>query len=485
VNGDGKRRPSRESAARSPRIAAAAGVLAPLLALVAVPLLSCAKSPAASAGDPPPARAAASSPASDPEPGSATPAPALDGSPASTEEGPDAPLYTEKPELRSYVQSVGRKVASRADRRKPDYRFDIVDSADLNAFTLPGGRIYVTRGLLARMSSEDEMAAALGREIASMDGARDGAGGSDIEKRGMKYATEAGYKARGGADLMRTLAAVRTAEPARLELWLAGHPGGSARLANLDAEAPQIKGTDGDAAARSLKRDPYLRKIDGLPVGWCGPLGYLKGSRYQDIRQDFSIHVPDGWTVQPKDDVLVMLRPADGYRAEVKAQRNLRPGVSGDAAVDYARRAPGEGYEVTKPVGHASLPIGEAGIVTMHRKSESGVVTSVRKMFQTRFDKLYVLTYMVSAEREDETMEGFMKLTGSMKWLTPAETSPPPMPRITLETVKAGETWKSIAAERLGGDWRASALAAWNGRDTTEAPAAGMLIKIPPVAAFE
>jgi hypothetical protein len=172
-------------------------------------------------------------------------------------------------------------------------------------------------------------------------------------------------------------------------------------------------------------------------------------------------------------------------RADVTAQANLRPGVSGDSALEYARKAPREGYDVTKPVGHATIPIGESAIVTMHRKDESGAATSVRKLFQVRFDKLYVLTYTVPAAREDETMDAFMKLTGSIKWLTPEETVPPPTPRIALATAKEGETWKSIAQERLGGDWRAARLAAWNGRDAAEAPTAGMLIKIPPVAAFE
>src|SRR5262249_47283200 len=220
----------------------------------------------------------------------------------------------------------------------------------------------------------------------------------EVESLGLKYAKEAGYKPRGAVDLLKTLAAVRSAEPARLELWLAHHPGSAARIANLDAELEKIVRSNGETPARSVKRDAYLQKIDGIPIGWFSRDGYLKGSRYLDIRQDFSIQVPDGWTVRPRDETLELLHPADGAHAEVTAQTNLRTGVSGDAALDYARKAPQQGYEVTKPVGHATLPIGDAGIVTMQRKDESGAMTSTRKMFQVRFAKVYLLTHLLPPE---------------------------------------------------------------------------------------
>ena len=455
--------------------------MAPLLALLAFSCVSCVKSPSAAAGDGDPAQAAPSAPPAS----SASSAPSATATPKAPEPaGAGAGLYTEKPELSAYVQSVGTKVVPRAKRAGRDYRFDILDSGDVNVFSEESGHVYVTRALLARMSSEDEMAAALGREIAYSGGSKESAG-SESEAVGLKYARDAGYSPRGAADLLRTLATVRTAEPARLERWLAGHSGSAARLANLDAELARMKEAAGKAIDRPLKRDPYLRRIDGIAVGWVGPSGSLKGARYTDIRRDFSILVPEGWTIEPQEAALVLLRPSDDLRAEVAAPANLRPGVSGDAALDFARRAPEQGYEVTKPVGHAALPIGDAAIVTLHRKDESGAVTSVRKMFQVRFDRLYVVTLVVPVEREEETLDLFMKLTGSIKWLTPQEAVPPSVPRMSLETVKTGESWKSLAQESLGGDWRAAALAAWNGRDATEAPSPGMLIKIPPQAVFE
>ncbi len=76
--------------------------------------------------------------------------------------------------LVSYVQQVGRRLAAHAERQTVPYRFSVVHSDEVNAFAVPGGRIYVTTGLLARMSNEAQLAAVLGHEIGHV-AARDSA----------------------------------------------------------------------------------------------------------------------------------------------------------------------------------------------------------------------------------------------------------------------------------------------------------------------
>src|SRR5262245_42730937 len=74
-------------------------------------------------------------------------------------------MYAEQPALSAYVAFVGQKIAAKSDRPKLAYTFSIVDTPEINAFALPGGYVYVTRGILALMNSEDELAAVLGHEI--------------------------------------------------------------------------------------------------------------------------------------------------------------------------------------------------------------------------------------------------------------------------------------------------------------------------------
>ena len=67
--------------------------------------------------------------------------------------------------LRAYVQLVGERLAANSHRPQLQYRFAVLDSPEVNAFALPGGYIYVTRGILAHLNSEAELAAVLGHEI--------------------------------------------------------------------------------------------------------------------------------------------------------------------------------------------------------------------------------------------------------------------------------------------------------------------------------
>ena len=69
------------------------------------------------------------------------------------------------PELQEYVNSVGQKLAKASDRPKLEYTFTVLDTEDVNAFAIPGGFVYISRGILPYLSSEAELAAVLGHEI--------------------------------------------------------------------------------------------------------------------------------------------------------------------------------------------------------------------------------------------------------------------------------------------------------------------------------
>ena len=69
------------------------------------------------------------------------------------------------PALTAYVQAIGVRLAVHASLSDVPYRFQIVDMPEPNAFALPGGYVYVSRGLLALVNSEDELAGVIGHEI--------------------------------------------------------------------------------------------------------------------------------------------------------------------------------------------------------------------------------------------------------------------------------------------------------------------------------
>ena len=75
-----------------------------------------------------------------------------------------SPKYQDQ-NLQDYVQSIGESLAAKSHRPNLVYRFTVIDSPDINAFALPGGYIFINRGLMAYLSSEEELAAVLGHEI--------------------------------------------------------------------------------------------------------------------------------------------------------------------------------------------------------------------------------------------------------------------------------------------------------------------------------
>jgi len=78
--------------------------------------------------------------------------------------------YYDDPTLQNYVKRVGQKLVRACRRRDIEYHFKVLDSDDINAFALPGGYIYVTRGILAMINSEAELAGILGHEIGHVVG---------------------------------------------------------------------------------------------------------------------------------------------------------------------------------------------------------------------------------------------------------------------------------------------------------------------------
>src|SRR5215213_5872364 len=73
-------------------------------------------------------------------------------------------LYDD-PGLQAYVEEIGQKLAARSERPNLPWSFKVVDDAAVNAFALPGGYVYVTRGLLSHMGSEAELCGVIGHEI--------------------------------------------------------------------------------------------------------------------------------------------------------------------------------------------------------------------------------------------------------------------------------------------------------------------------------
>lgn len=212
-------------------------------------------------------------------------------------------------ELQAFVQRVGRGLADVSHRPALDYEFKVVNANYDNAFALPGGKICITRGLLSRMTSEDQLAGVLGHEAGHVT-ARHGAVGMtrallvqgvlglgaavleaegvkgrelylgaagigaqlvlsrytrDQERQsddlGMQYMTKAGYNPKGFVESMEILKAAHEREPSKLEALFQSHPVTSERI---ETGNQRVATTYAAEAARPTKKTEFAAKTRAL-----------------------------------------------------------------------------------------------------------------------------------------------------------------------------------------------------------------------------
>jgi predicted Zn-dependent protease len=212
-------------------------------------------------------------------------------------------------EVQRLVQQVGLKMAQNSERPDLPWEFNVVDDNTPNAYALPGGKISITRGLISRMESEDQLASVLGHEIghvtarhqvvsASRDqllgaalgigsvalraGGVSGAGAIEAaaqigagllttkysrdqerqaDELGMKYMTAAGYNPRAFAETMRILASAAQREPSKFETLFSSHPMTSERIET--AEQRLATGYP-EAQTREIKTAAFSRAVNLL-----------------------------------------------------------------------------------------------------------------------------------------------------------------------------------------------------------------------------
>jgi predicted Zn-dependent protease len=271
------------------------------------------------------------------------------------------------PAVQAYVNALGQRLAAQSHRKQLQWHFTVLDTPTINAFALPGGYVYVTRGIMAYMDSEADLAGVVGHEIGHVT-ARHGAQratsqqnaglgvlaasvlGAVLESKGIagagKMAGEvsqtvaAGYIASYGRDqelqadalgaeylarntfdprnmidVIRVLkdqerfaADVAKAEgwaaPAQGN-WLASHPSNDQRLSVITQLASQHKGNYSDEG-----RERYQKLIQGMAFGESADQGLSRGRNYFHPALGFAVTAPVGWQIQNDVDKLGLMNPA-------------------------------------------------------------------------------------------------------------------------------------------------------------------------------
>lgn len=421
--------------------------------------------------------------------------------------------------LTAYVAQVGARVAAHSPRQDVTYVFQVVDTPDPNAFALPGGTVYVSRGLLALLESEDELAGVLGHEIAHVAAKHSvqrvsraaplgvvtgigaavtgivspmlgdvvaGLGGAanaamlapygraqelDADRLGAKMAAEAGYDP---AALARALAALdrddRLRGDDRRADWFTTHPPLPQREEQASAEAARlVRAASAPVAATPVD---FLRRLDGLVLGDDPAQGMIAGNRVLHPTLGFTILFPLDWDIQ-NAPTRIGARP----QSRAPAALILAPAGQGDdptAVLDASMRA-----EVGKPGGFARRTInGRPALHGVVRTQADDGTAVVVDMTLIAFEgSVYQVTGAATQSAYPGVREPFARTAGTFRALTPSERDRIRVTRLRLVAARAGETVAQVSA-RAKSLWKPDEAATRNGREPGERLGAGALVKV-------
>lgn len=422
-------------------------------------------------------------------------------------------------ELQRYVSELGQRLARVSHRPELDYQFTVLDDDAVNAFALPGGYIYITRGIMVYFDSEAELAGVLGHElghvtarhavrqystatatgilgsiILSEAGAGRAAGdlfnilhtatmrgyGREHELQSDRLGAE--YLARAGYDSEQMLAVVsilknqelyeihRAKEEGREPRVYHGvfstHPDNDTRLQEViraakkhEVEQPQPPG-----------RERYLRMIEDMPFGPSAKQGIVINHEFLHGPLDAALRAPEGWTIRNRPDRLIFEAPGGEAGVivtlgEAAATDNPRKRLTDEAgSLDEGQAFSADGFE-----GYTGIKRG---------RTRAGANMS-RHALIIKGEQAW---YFQGLAPDDETFERlddeFVGIARSLHGLTEKERERAQPLRIELVRAHKGDTYESLAAATPQLEDAAARTRLLNGHWPDGQPQPGELVKV-------
>jgi predicted Zn-dependent protease len=419
----------------------------------------------------------------------------------------------DNPALTAYVERIGLSMGRITHRPGLEYHFRVLDTPVVNAFAVPGGYIYVTRGILAYMNDEAELAGVIGHELGhvtarhtarsisqqqlAMIGLELGYAFSEklrnlsglaefgvnmlflkfsrdderqADNLGVEYASKQAYDSKRMAAFFETLERMSGGEGTGLPDWFSTHPNPENRVVAVLKKTTQWQ-TKLALAQYNVNRDTYLKTISGLTFGEDPVQGYVSGNAFYQPTMKFTFPVPKGWTVNnmasqvqlasPTENASIVLMLDSASTASLAADQF----ISGNGAVVQTRQ---------------SLTInGYASQKLVSRLVSESDTLKVMSYFIPKDGTVYAFhglstpaLYSQFADTFATTLGGFKKLTDSSKINVKAE-------RLTVKSVGKAAILRSILKQGGIADNRLEEMAVMNGMQLDETVSAGTLVKIP------
>jgi predicted Zn-dependent protease len=428
----------------------------------------------------------------------------------------------EDPALLAYVSQVGTRVAAHSPRKDVPFSFAIANMPETNAFALPGGYVYVSRGLLALARSEDELANVLAHEVghvaarhaaqretralgvgllsilgtvaagalggegaasaASQLGQVAGSGliasyGRDQERQaddvGQKMAKAAAFDPSGMATFLGALdreVTLRLGGEQRRPSFLDSHPAAPERVASASARAGTL-GTRGGLAPLP-ERNAFVARLEGILVGEDPAEGVVRDRVFLHPDLDLRLEFPAGWNVQNGKQAVGAQEPKGAALIVLQAQER---GDDPRAAAEKFLRANAQGLELLE---HGAFSGAEAkGYRARARVALSQGTAGAELFWFAHRGTIYRLQCLAAEQNFAGFVPHFERSAKSFRTLTNEERNSIRERRLHVVSARGGEALAALA-ERSGNVWKLEQVALANGIEANARLAAGQRIKL-------
>jgi predicted Zn-dependent protease len=420
----------------------------------------------------------------------------------------------------AYVESVGRRVGVFSGVANPgqSLHFTTLNSAVENAFSVPGGYVYITRQLLALMDDESQLAFALGHEVGHIAanhahireqyaeqsplgvfgqivGAIFGPGVGNVlrarsrldllsfsreqeyeaDTLGLRYMIAGGYDPAGATGVLAALSRESALE-ARIQgrtnrqtpEWASTHPLSENRMQRALAEARAT----GRLGRGIRNRDLFLNELEGLTVDDDPAQGVIEGPTFTHPDLKIQFAVPQGYLMSNGTDAVTI----SGSAGKAQFRGGRFTGALDDAILlAFRQLTRGElNFPVSQPQ-HVTINGMPAAITTARVNTNSGLIDASVAAYQWDPQRVY---YFVMLTPGGYGVGPFVSMINSLRRITPAEAAAIRPRIIHIETVRPGDTVQSLAGRMAYRDFKLERFLSLNGLAANDPLVPGQKVKL-------
>ncbi len=424
------------------------------------------------------------------------------------------------PGLQAYVNEIGQRVAKDTERPDITYRFTLLDSPEVNAFALPGGYIYVTRGILALANSEDELASVLAHEVGhitarhqaerfstgvlaslgvSIIGAVSGTPGvsqalstgtnlymssysrdqeSQADALGLRYLSRGGYDTFAMPRLLNQLD-----REDRLEQKIEGKQQQSSFFSDHPITADRVAATSSLAASyplvkpvqdeKAINRERYLSKIRGMTYGDSEKQGFVRNHGFYHPELGLTFTVPAGYKlINQPDQVIAKGRDGAVFIMDMAASRGMTDPVT------YLSRDWLEGKGVVARPEPISVNGSPAATLAVDGTFNNQPVVLRLVAIQWGPRDFVRFQMVIPKSLSQQSVDELKRVTYSFRKMSDAEKKTIRPVRIELVTAKAGDTVGTLSRQMQSNGYSDEWFRVLNGMGAKDVVKTGQRYKV-------